>query len=162
VDRRVRPGPGRPWTRRRWPGRRPRRGHPDNVARLDAAQQARDRYHTAATAYQQARANLQQRSHLPVSTTGAASQLPELIERVEVAQHRVASTDQRVATLSLDPAITSHPDPRALLRHAHTGWATEQAAAHHQAAARASGPVRSIRHDPAPIQHVDHGPSLGR
>ena len=145
--------------------------HPDKVARLDAAQQARDRYLAAGAAYQQARANLQQRSHLPVSTTGAASQLPELIERVEVAQHRVASTDQRVATLSLDPAITSHPDPRALLRHAHAGWATEQAAVHHQAAARASSPVpidparsgpypsRRPRPIPRPLSHAGTEPS---
>ena len=79
-----------------------------------------------------------------------------------VAQHRVRSADQQIERLTNDPAITSHPDPRALLQHAHTGWATEQAAAHHQAASRASSPVRSIRHDPAPIHHVDHGPSLGR
>ena len=135
--------------------------HPDEAARLHAAQQARDRFDAAAAAYHQTRANLQQRSHLPVSRTGAAGQLPELTERVQDAQHRVRSADQQIERLTTDPAITSHPDPRALLGHAHTGWATEQAA-HHQAASRPSSPVRSIRHDPAPIHHIDHGPSLGR
>ena len=57
--------------------------HPDEAARLHAAQQARDRYDAAAAAYHQTRHNLQQRSHLPVYHTGAASQLPELTERVE-------------------------------------------------------------------------------
>ena len=136
--------------------------HPDEASRLHAAELAREQYQAAAAGYQQTRANLQQRSHLPVYHTGAASQLPELTERVQDAQHRVRSVNQRIERLSDDPAITSHPDPRALLQQARTGWVTEQAAAHQQAASRASSPVRSTRHDPAPIHHVDHGPSLGR
>jgi exodeoxyribonuclease V alpha subunit len=135
---------------------------PDEASRLHAAHLAREQYHAAAAAYHQTRHNLQQRSHLPLYATGAASQLPELTKRVQDAQHRVRSADQLIERLTNDPAITRHPNPRALLQHAHTGWATEQAAAHQQAASRTPGLVRSIRHDPAPIHHVDHGPSLGR
>jgi exodeoxyribonuclease V alpha subunit len=136
--------------------------HPDHAARLRELHNAREQYEAAAAAYHQTRHHLQQRSHLPVSATGAASQLPELTERVEHAQHRVRSLDQQIQRLTTDPAITSHPDPQALLQHAHTGWATEQAVAHQHAASRTPSTVRSIRHDPAPIHHVDHGPSLGR
>jgi hypothetical protein len=136
--------------------------HPDHAARLRELHNAREQYEAAAAAYHQTRDNLQQRWHLPVYHTGAASQLPELIERVEHAQRRVRSADQLIQRLTTDPVITSHPNPQALLRQARTGWATEQAAAHHQSASPTSSPVRSIRHDPAPIHHVDHGPSLGR
>ena len=136
--------------------------HPDEAARLRAAQQARDRYLAAAAAYQQTRRHLQQRSHLPVYHTGAASQLPDLTEQVEDAQHRVRSADQRIDRLTNDPAITSHPNLRALLQHARTDWVTEQAAAYQHAASRASSPVQSTRHDSSPIHPVDHGPSLGR
>lgn len=136
--------------------------HPDHAARLRELHNAREQYEAAAAAYHQTRDNLQQRWHLPVYHTGAASQLPELTKRVQDAQHRVRSADQLIERLTNDPAITRHPNPRALLQHAHTGWATEQAAAHQQAASRTPGLVRSIRHDPAPIHHVDHGPSLGR
>jgi hypothetical protein len=136
--------------------------HPDHAARLRELHNAREQYEAAAAAYHQTRHNLQQRSHLPVSDTGAASQLPELTARVEAAQHRVRYADQQIERLTNDPAITSHPDPRALLRHAHTGWAAEQAAAHQHAASRTSSPLRSLRNGPSPIHHVDHGPSLGR
>jgi hypothetical protein len=136
--------------------------HPDHAARLRELHNACEQYEAAAAAYHQTRHNLQQRSHLPVYHTGAASQLPDLTERVQAAQHRVRTADQQIQRLTTDPAITSHPNPQALLRHAHTGWATEQAAAHQHAASRASSPVRSLRNDPAPVHHVDHGPSLGR
>jgi thymidine kinase len=96
--------------------------HPDHAARLRELHNAREQYEAAAAAYHQTRDNLQERSHLPLYDTGAASQLPELTERVEDVQHRVRSVDQRIERLTNDPAITSHPDPRALLQHAHTGW----------------------------------------
>ena len=136
--------------------------HPDEASRLLAAQLVREQYHAAAAAYHQTRDHLQQRSHLPVYHTGAASQLPDLTEQVEDAQHRVRSADQRIDRLTNDPAITSHPNLRALLQHARTDWVTEQAAAYQHAASRASSPVQSTRHDSSPIHPVDHGPSLGR
>ncbi len=138
--------------------------HPEHAARLRAAQQARERYDAASGDYHRASAELRRRSHLPVYDTGAAEQLPELTERLTAAHHRVHDLDQRVARLSSDPAITSHPDPERLLRDTETRWVTEQAAAaaYQRAALDRSRPATSIRHDPAPVQQIDHGPSMGR
>ena len=74
--------------------------HPHHVARLNTARQARERYDAAATAYQQARRQLEQVSHQPLYDTGAAELIPDLTDEVVAAQHRVTRADQRVATLA--------------------------------------------------------------
>jgi hypothetical protein len=136
--------------------------HPHQAARLNTARQARERYDATATAYHQARRQLEQVSHQPLDDTSAAELIPELTDEVAAAQHRVASTDQRVATLSLDPAIIRQPDPDGLLESARAAWHAEQIVDHQQ---RAFGPPdarRSIRHDPHPAPQINDGPSIGR
>jgi hypothetical protein len=135
--------------------------HPDQAARLNTARQARERYHATATVYQQARRQLEQVSHQPLYDTSATELIPDLTDEVAAAQHRVASTDQRVATLASDPAITSHPDPGGLLNCARAAWHTEQILDYQQPAFRPIDPARSIRHEPYPTPQIDHGRSIG-
>jgi hypothetical protein len=136
--------------------------HPEHAARLHAAEQAHAHYDAVSTDYHQARAELRQRSQRPGYDTGAADQLSELAEKVHTAQRRVHETDRRVERLTRDPAITSHPNPDTLLRHAETTWAIEQASAYQHTLARTTSPAASLRHDPAPVHQVEHGPSIGR
>src|SRR5205823_5414654 len=70
--------------------------------------------------------------------------------------------DQRVERLTRDPAITSLPDPQALLQRAETAWTLEQAAAYQQAVSREPSPFVSLSRDPYPAHEVEHGPSIGR
>jgi hypothetical protein len=136
--------------------------HPEHAARLRAAEQAAAHYDAVSADYHQARAELRQRSQRPIYETGAADQLSELAAKVQTAQRRVHETDQRVDRLTRDPAITSHPNPHKLLRDAETTWTIEQASAHQHTLAAATGPAGSLRHDPAPVHQVEHGPSIGR
>jgi exodeoxyribonuclease V alpha subunit len=136
--------------------------HPDQAARLNTARQARQRYDATATAYHQARRQLEQVSHQPLDDTSAADLIPDLTDEIAAAEHRVASTDQRVATLSLDPAISRQPDPDTLRDAARAVWRVDRVADYQQ---RAYGPpdtLRSIRHDAHPTPQIDHGPSIGR
>jgi DNA repair exonuclease SbcCD ATPase subunit len=135
---------------------------PEHAARLRTAQHARDQYDTASSAYHDAWRELRSTSHLPVYDTGAAEQLPDLTEQVQAAQRRVSDLDQRVERLSRDPAITSLPDPQALLQRAETAWTLEQAAAYQQAVSREPSPFVSLSRDPYPAHEVEHGPSIGR
>jgi hypothetical protein len=134
--------------------------YPDHAARLDAARQTRERYEGAAAVYDHARHELG--THAPVSATGAAELVPELTQHLQTAQRRVASADQRVATLSCDPAITSHPDPQALLQDTKAAWTTDRGRAYRRTASARHYPVRSASHEPQPTPQVDHGPSIGR
>ena len=136
--------------------------HPQHAARLRAAEQAHAQYDAVSADYHQARAELGQRSQLPVYETGAADQLSELAEKVQTAQRRVHEIDQRVDRLTCEPAITSYPNPDKVLRNAKTTWAFEQASAYQHTFVRATSPAGSLRHDPAPIHQVEHGPSIGR
>ena len=135
---------------------------PEHAARLRTAQHARDQYDTASSAYHDAWRELRGTSHLPVYDTGAAEQLPDLTEQVQAAQRRVSDLDQRVERLTRDPAITSLPDPQALLQRAETAWTLEQAAAYQQAVSREPSPFVSLSRDPYPAHEVEHGPSIGR
>ena len=77
-------------------------------------------------------------------------------------QHAAGLPRGWVATLTLDPAITRHWDPDALLNSARAAWHADQIVNHWQ---RAYGPpdtLRSIRHDAHPTPQIDHGPSIGR
>jgi hypothetical protein len=85
--------------------------HPQQAARLRAAERAREDYDAAAAAYHQGRRELEQLSHQPLYDTGAAGLIPELTERLESTQQRVRRVDRLVS----DPAITSQPDPQTLL-----------------------------------------------
>ena len=136
--------------------------HPHRVARLDAARQARERYDATATAYHQGRRQLEHVSHQPLYDTSAGELIPELIDEVAAAQHRVASTDQRVATLFLDSAISRQPDPDTLLDAARAAWHADRVANYQQRAFRPLDPAWSIRHEPHPTRQIDHGPSIGR
>jgi hypothetical protein len=136
--------------------------HPEHAARLRAAEQAHAQYDAVNADYHQARAELRQRSQLPVYETGAAGYPYELAEKVHTAQRRVHETDQRIDRLTCDPAITSHPYSFKLPRNTETTWAIEQASAHQHTLAQATSPAGSLRHDPAPVHQVEHGPSIGR
>jgi exodeoxyribonuclease V alpha subunit len=136
--------------------------HPDQAVRLNTAWQARERYDATAAAYHQARRHLEDVSHRPVDDTSAADLIPELTDEVAAAQHRVAATDQRVATLSLDPAISREPDPAALLHGARAAWYADRVADHQQRALAPAATARSTRHEPYPTPQIDHGPSIGR
>jgi hypothetical protein len=136
--------------------------HPQQAARLRAAERAREDYDAAAAAYHQGRRELEQLSHQPLYDTGAAGLIPELTERLESTQQRVRRADQRVDRLVSDPAITSQPDPQTLLEAAKAAWTAEQVAPDQHAAFRPSSPIRSLRHEPYPTQQIDHCPSMGR
>jgi hypothetical protein len=134
--------------------------HPDQAARLILhGRPASDT--TRPTAYHQARRQPRTVSHQPLYDTSATELIPDLTDEVAAAQHRVASTDQRVATLASDPAITSHPDPGGLLNCARAAWHTEQILDYQQPAFRPIDPARSIRHEPYPTPQIDHGRSIG-
>jgi hypothetical protein len=135
---------------------------PEHAARLRAAQQARDHYDTASSAYHDSRRELRCTSGLPVYDTGAAEQLPDLTEQVQTARRRVSDLDQRLEQLTRDPAITSFPDPQALLQRAETAWTLEQTAAYQQTVSREPSPFESLSRDPYPAHEVEHGPSIGR
>ena len=136
--------------------------HPEHAARLRGAERACEEYDAAAAAYHQARRELEQLSHQPVYDTGAAEQIPDLTQRIEVARHRLSRADQRVDQLATDRAITSQPDPQTLLEAAEASWAAEQVAAYQHAAFGPSSPFRSPRPEPHPTQQIDHGPSMSR
>jgi hypothetical protein len=90
----------------------------------------------------------------------AAGCVEALTARAE--QHAAGLPRGWVATLTLDPAITRHWDPDALLNSARAAWHADQIVNHWQ---RAYGPpdtLRSIRHDAHPTPQIDHGPSIGR
>jgi exodeoxyribonuclease V alpha subunit len=135
---------------------------PDHAARLDAARHARERYDSAATAYHQARRELEQVAHRPVYDTGAVVLIPELTNNLDAARRHVLAADQRVDRLSSDPAITSRPDPHTLLDSTRAAWHADQIEAHQQWGFSHSRPARSLGHEPAPVPHIDHGPSIGR
>jgi exodeoxyribonuclease V alpha subunit len=136
--------------------------HPDQAARLNTARQAIERYDATATAYQQARRQLEQASHQPIYDTSAAELIPELTDEVAAAQHRVVSTDQRVATLSIDPAISRQPDPDTLLDAARAAWHADRVADYQQRAFGRTDPTRSISHQPYRTPQIEHGPSISR
>jgi hypothetical protein len=136
--------------------------HPQQAARLRAAERAREDYDAAAAAYHQGRRELEQLSHQPLYDTGAAELIPDLTDRLAAAGHGVAAADQRVQRLSADPAIIGQPDPDALLETARATWNAEQIVDHQQRPFRPSDTARSIRHEPHPTPHIDHGPSIGR
>jgi hypothetical protein len=77
-------------------------------------------------------------------------------------RRRVSDLDQRLEQLTRDPAITSFPDPQALLQRAETSWTLEQTAAYQQTVSREPSPVESLSRDPYPAHEVEHGPSIGR
>jgi hypothetical protein len=97
-----------------------------------------------------------------VDDTSAAELIPDLTAEVAAAQHRVAATDERVATLSLDPAISRQPDPAALLHGARDAWHADRVADHQQRALAPAATARSTRHDAHPTPQIDHGPGIGR
>jgi thymidine kinase len=136
--------------------------HPDDAVRLDTAKRAREGYDSAATAYHQARRELEQVAHRPVYDTGAADLIPELTNNLDATRRRVLAADQRVDRLSSDPAVTSQPDPHTLLDSTRAAWHADQIEACQQRAFSPSGPSRPLRHQPAPAPQIDHGPSIGR
>ncbi|HEX2399349.1 MAG TPA: hypothetical protein VHJ79_05055, partial [Mycobacterium sp.] len=108
------------------------------------------------------RRHLEQVSHRPVDDTSAAELIPDLTAEVAAAHHRVAATDQRVATLALDPAITRQRDPDALLHGVRAAWHADRVADYQQRALGPAATARSTRHEPYPTPQIDHGPSIGR
>jgi hypothetical protein len=136
--------------------------HPDDAARLDAANRARERDDSAVAAYHQARRELEQVAQRPAYDTGAAELIPELTNNLDAARRRVLAADQRVDRLSSDPAITSLSDPHALLDSARAAWRADQIEACQQRAFSATGPSSSLRREPVAAPQIDHGRSIGR
>ena len=138
--------------------------HPDQAARLHAAQQARERYDAAAAAYHQTRRQPPAAlapARLPTPAPPASS--PSSPSGSQDAQHRVPirrpADPAAHHTTRRSPAT---PTREALLQHARTGWATEQAPpTSRRRPDRPARPDRSGTTRPRST-HIDHGPSLGR
>lgn len=136
--------------------------HPEHATRLRTAEHAREHYGAAAATHHQARRELERLAHGPVYDAGAGDLIPDLSDNVDTAQHRVASADRRVATLSCDPALTSRPDSDTLREVTRAAWHADRVAEYQQQAFAASSPLRSLSREPNPTPEIDHGPSIGR
>lgn len=103
-------------------GRLAAAGHLDQVTRLHTLQDATEQYRAASETYHQAREHLAAQSSLPNHDTDAADKLPDLRHAAVTARERAERADQTVRTLTGDPAITSQPDPAAILEGARREW----------------------------------------
>jgi len=146
-------------------------GLPQHAAPTRTAQQAEQTAKEAQTAYTQAadRARrLQTNRDAAAGHRDLANDLPTLTAHTHTAQQQLDAATQRVAQLTTDPALTTQPDPTAILTGAHTSWTHHRAARQAaQAARQADQATQPRRPDPAsptypaPYRHRG-GPSLGR
>jgi hypothetical protein len=138
--------------------------HPDATSRLRRAQHASAAHLQAVGAYSDAMRALSEQSFVADYYQGADRYLPDLHAHVDAAQTRAEQADQHVQQLSRHPAITSQPDPPAVLAAARTRWAADRDA--RQRAARDTtrnltySRHHSQAHDLTPGQA--RGPSIGR
>ena len=135
----------------------------DETDREDLAELRRRRELTedaAATAYRDARRQLDDQSRFPTRDTGAAERLPALIDRAATADERAARADRHVQQLTCHPTVVSQPDPAAVLAAARKAWkqARDQDQGQRHAAAPATS--RTLQHAPL-TPSVDRSPGIG-